>query len=283
MSDKIKTTTDENIANRNNWLKIFVVVIVTTLLAFKLWQADFTKVLSGFDFSDLLALFLAMFSIVLAVAFYFKATDTSNTFYDNTYRFTKDVSEILGRVEAGFGEKLKHLDEGYVGIKEAFDKLPFDKEKAEKDIKEEEEQLDKVLQERDEIIEDLANKAQLEEEEKIHYFRKLNIKDKELEDVKVELNRMRRKIENAKYNMLDRKVEISNVSKNILREVLFKGIDFEKGISLNHLNIRFAKILPLLPSDYAEELEKDFILDEKGDLTEKGYLILKNAIEDKEY
>ena len=39
-----------------------------------------------------------------------KATDTSNNFYDNSYKFTKEISEILGRIEAGFGEKLKHID-----------------------------------------------------------------------------------------------------------------------------------------------------------------------------
>jgi hypothetical protein len=102
------------------------------LLAIKLFQADFTSILSEFNFSDLLALFLAMFSIALAVLFYLKASETSNVFYDNTYKFTKDVSEILGRVEAGFGEKLQHLNEGYTGLKSVVEKIPFDREKAEK-------------------------------------------------------------------------------------------------------------------------------------------------------
>ena len=118
-------TTSEEIAVRNNWLKIFVVVVVIVVLSIKLWQADFSQAFAAFKFSDLLALFLALFAIALSVLFYLKATDTSNTFYDNTYRFTRDVSEILGRVEAGFGEKLAHLDEGYSGLKNRRRKDPF--------------------------------------------------------------------------------------------------------------------------------------------------------------
>lgn len=124
----------EKIANRNSWLKIGVICSLTILFIFKTWDTDFSNVMSGFDFSDLLSLFLAMFSIGLSVLFYLKATETSNIFYDNTYRFTKDVSEILGRVEAGFGEKLKHLDEGYLGLKDAVEKIPFNPAQTEQAI-----------------------------------------------------------------------------------------------------------------------------------------------------
>ena len=148
MADNNTDNAEEKIALRNNWLKIFVVVTVTAVISVKLWQADFGQAFAGFDFSDLLSLFLAIFSIGLAVLFYLKATDTSNVFYDNTYRFTKDVSEILGRVEAGFGERLRHLDEGYSGLKSAVEKIPFDRKKAQKEIEEEEEQLEKVERER---------------------------------------------------------------------------------------------------------------------------------------
>jgi len=49
----------------------------------------------------------------MSFAFYFQASQTSNTFYDNTYKFTKDTSEVLGRMEGMFGEKLSHLNDNY--------------------------------------------------------------------------------------------------------------------------------------------------------------------------
>ena len=77
-------TTSENVAIRNNWLKIFVAVVATVVLSVKIWQADFSQAFAAFNFSDLLALFLALFSVALAVLFYMKATETANVFYDNT-------------------------------------------------------------------------------------------------------------------------------------------------------------------------------------------------------
>lgn len=84
------------IRNRESWLKVFVITLVSIIIAWKFVTSPISINLSEFKFSDLLSLTLALFSISLSVAFYFKATDTSNDFYDNTYKFTKEVSEILG-------------------------------------------------------------------------------------------------------------------------------------------------------------------------------------------
>jgi hypothetical protein len=98
------------------------IVITTAVVAF---IATLTaRVLSGnvrisfatFAFNDLLTLILAVFSIGLSVSFFQQANNVSNVFYDNIYKFTQDVSVILGRIEAGFGERLRHLDEGYEGL-----------------------------------------------------------------------------------------------------------------------------------------------------------------------
>ncbi len=218
----------ETIALRNSWLRIGVIGSLTAVLVVKLWQADFTQAFSGFDFSNLLSLFLAMFSIGLAVLFYLKATETSNVFYDNTYRFTKDVSEILGRVEAGFGERLKHLDEGYTGLKTAVENIPpLDKATVKKEIEEEEEQLQKVEQERAELFEDLANRAQLQKEEKDTLFERLNTQEKELaiarqevQILKLQMQQAEREeakregqlvIDFAEYGTHDKKVDVTQI------------------------------------------------------------------------
>ncbi len=102
---------DPKIVNRESWLKIFLIALVAVFVVYKLavtpMAFDFTKL----DSADFLNLILAMFAIGMSAAFYFKATDTSNRFYDNSYKFTKDMSEILGRKEAGFGERLRRIDE----------------------------------------------------------------------------------------------------------------------------------------------------------------------------
>ena len=116
--------------SKTHWLYIFLknclIIVAFVFLGVLSWRfawIDFNVDLSKFEFSDLLALIMGLFAIAMSVAFYFKATDTSNKFYDNVYKFTQETSEILGRIEAGFGERLRHLDEGYTGLQSRFDKF----------------------------------------------------------------------------------------------------------------------------------------------------------------
>ena len=101
---------EATIKKNKQTLIAFVVVVFTSVIVYKIGITNFDKVLSTFDFSDLLSLAMSMFSVAIAILFFFKANDTANTFYDNTYRFTSQVSETLGRVEATFGEKIASLD-----------------------------------------------------------------------------------------------------------------------------------------------------------------------------
>lgn len=283
MTDNISKTNDEKIALRNNWLKIFVVVIATIVVAVKLWQADFNQVFSGFNFSDLLSLFLALFSITLAVLFYFKATETSNVFYDNTYRFTKDVSEILGRVESGFGERLKHLDEGYSGLKSAVENIPYDKEKAQKEIKEEEEQVEKVENERNQIIEDLAKRASLEEAEKSNLFERLEKQYKELSSAKKELHFMRRRMSNAERLPSELQHQLPNSVRRILSEIIINSLDFEIlfDAPTRILNRHLSGVLDNLPGSMIETLSEFHIIDRKSNLTDLGRDVLRSMYHEK--
>ncbi|MFM2334285.1 MAG: hypothetical protein RIS91_288 [Bacteroidota bacterium] len=104
-SEKSKGSRTKDNNNLWTWFKFIVGILVTLLLVYKLAVSNLSFDFSKFDFNALLALLLSLFAIGLSVAFYFKATDTSNLFYDNTYKFTKEISEILGRIEAGFGER----------------------------------------------------------------------------------------------------------------------------------------------------------------------------------
>jgi DNA repair exonuclease SbcCD ATPase subunit len=171
---------DEKIALRNNTVKIFVIVVFTSIFAVKLWYADLGNVLSSFDFNDLLALILALFAIWLSVLFYTKASETANVFYNNTYEFTKDMSVILGRIESGFGEKLDHLNQGYADINSAVKNFNTENREVEKSIGIKEVEVEQVSKEQTELFEDLAQRADLKDKEKKELFARLEKQQQEL-------------------------------------------------------------------------------------------------------
>lgn len=165
-------------------------VLLIVVIGWKLLNAEIKIDLASFSFNDFLSLVLALFSVALSVAFYFKANDASNQFYDNTYKFTKDMSEILGRIEAGFGERLRHLDEGYSGMRERLDKMPHYGGASLADVKKEEAEIQRKEAEQKAVIEDLAQKAKLAEHEKRALFSTLAQKSAELEQAREELRQM---------------------------------------------------------------------------------------------
>ncbi|EGB96023.1 hypothetical protein G1E_25776 [Pseudomonas sp. TJI-51] len=157
------------------------------VIAFRLAFAETTIDLSGFNFTDLLSLILALAAVALSAAFYFKADESARSFYNNTYHFTKEVSEILGRIEAGFGKQLEHINQSYVGLNDKIDRMPFDPSF----IREQEEAKRSEIQEqeaeRDDIIQDLMRRAQMDDAEKASMQEKLDALTNELEYSKAQL------------------------------------------------------------------------------------------------
>lgn len=192
MSDGRETGEVEGrIRNRNSWLRVFVVVAVVVISAWKLVVTPVQIDLTRFDFSDFLSLILALFAVALSIAFYLKATDTSNAFYDNTYRFTRDVSEILGRIEAGFGERLRHLDEGYSGL---IDRLPgvspeqgVAPEQVKQDIVVEQKKLEEVEEGRNQLLAKLTERAKMQEDDKKKFLADLQARDLQLAESRKEI------------------------------------------------------------------------------------------------
>jgi len=170
-----------------------VILIFFGVMSYKLFNIDLSLDIKGFEFTDLLSILVAFFAMALSVAFYFKATDTSNRFYDNSYAFTKDISEILGRMEAGFGEQLKSLDKGYTGIN---DKLAstFDPIKAKENIEKEQQEITEKEAELHKTLEELVKKAQLAEDEKSKFFEHMESLNSELEKSKSEIQKLHEEI-----------------------------------------------------------------------------------------
>lgn len=99
------------IKDRESWFKMIILSAFSVVIISKLVGGSFRVDLSELSFTDVLSLFLALFSIGISVAFYFKATDTSNEFYNNNYRFTQEMSKILAKIDSGFTEQLKNIHE----------------------------------------------------------------------------------------------------------------------------------------------------------------------------
>lgn len=252
--------------NIRDVLLICLIIVIT----WKLINSNINVSIKEFSFTDLLSVFVSFFAIALSVAFYFKATETSNRFYDNSYSFTKEISEILGRIEAGFGEKLKHIDEGYAGIRDRFDQFPFDANKAKEDIEAEKEEIEKKEKEQNDLLEDLAKKAKLAVAEKEQLFRTMEKTHQELDLAKSDLRRMQR-------NMI--KHENDNAVPSLKRRAMDYLIDKihneipqdpKRPVTMKLIRDIFDNIRKELHHEAIDDLQTIGVLDNNEEFTRKG-------------
>ena len=192
------------------------IVIVLAIVAWRLAWADINVDLSKFEFSDLLAMILALFAIGMSVAFYFKTTDSSNQFYDNIYNFTQKTSEILGRIEERFGERLKHLDEGYFKMQSRFDTFSKSPEELKEKVKEtegkEEEEKQKLRETNDALhamMNDLFERAQMQEQQRAEFSERLrdltaerDAAQERIQEMEEDRDRMRMQLSGMEHDMM---------------------------------------------------------------------------------
>ena len=216
----------------------------------------------------------------LSVAFYFKASDTSNQFYDNSYKFTKEMAEILGtRIEAGFGERLRHLDEGYSGIRDRFDNLPKYGESVKTEIKIEEDKVKMREQEQHALIEGLAQRAQLDADEKQDIFRKLAEKNAELELARSELRHLQGSTEELSAIDYDDRKDLLRYIAIKIDENIPSHINRNSQIStLGNIEKIYKKIYEVLPRDAIRDLKLFNFLDEESNLTHEALMQIRNNL-----
>lgn len=246
------------------FLRDISIIAFMAILVWKLLNSDIKIDLSAFAFTDLLALILALFSVWLSVAFYFKATDASNQFYDNTYRFTKETAEMLGRIEAGFGEKLEHLNAGYSGIREQFDRFSSQGQITSAEVMREEDQVKQKEQELRAVIEELAIKAKLAEDDRTALFADLDQKNNELEQARMDLLQLQEASHQASTENRKRRNFILN---NIYKELqnIREEKNSIKNISLPMRDI-FKVFLARISNERIQELRSLQIIDENNRL-----------------
>jgi len=263
------------------WVKAICTVMLVAVLSYKIYTTPFNVTV---DFPTLLSLLLALFSVALAALFYFKATETSNTFYDNTYTFTKDIAQLLVKIESGFGERLKHLDEGYTSMRDYLQnpqerKADEDVKETKKKIEDEKQEIEKVSSERNEIIQELLEKSQLQTAEKEKVLKELTLKEEELAHAQKELSKMNRRLVIEKMSK-DRVGSRSSEKGLIMftRENVINKIGIEKILtaSSNSVMRSFNKLSNGLPRSYLKDMERKGYFDDG--LTNEGLAFLHDII-----
>lgn len=265
------------------WEKVKAIstLILVVVFAVKIYKMEAPQ---NVDLPTLLSLLLALFSVALSTLFYFKATETSNAFYDNTYKFTKDIAELLVRIESGFGERLKHLDENYTSMQSYIRSVPSRQtdnvEKTKEELKTEKQEIEKVTAERDKIIKELFEKSQIQEEEKNRIKAELENKEKELLKYQSEIQKLDKRLMVEKLQKRKERVlpamqnealvhfTLNNVIKKMGRVVVREA-------PTKFIQLRFKKLLDELPMDYIEDLRNNGFYDEE--LTNSGINFLREV------
>lgn len=261
------------------WVKSIILLSITGVICYKLIITPFNL---QFDFPAFLSLILAIFSVALAAMFYFKATDTSNAFYDNTYKFSQEIAGLLVKIESGFGEKLTHLDDAYKGMRDRFDQLPgrLEIKDTKKELKHEEQELKKILNEKEILINNLVNKAQLRDEEKEQFLKELRNKEESLNEAQQEMNFLRRRLIRDKD--IRKRVSINNDFDssmiNYFRLSVIPELGGPEYISKRPIQVirkKFRRLVSEFPNEFINDLKNNSLVDDSGELTKEGIEFLK--------
>lgn len=266
-----------------DWVKAISTLVMVGVFSYKVY---ITPIALTVDFPTLLSLLLALFSVALAALFYFKATDTSNTFYDNTYNFTKDIAQLLVKMESGFGERLRNLDEGYSSMRNSlqhyYDKPNVDVENTKQKIETEKSEMEKVVQERNQIIESLLERSNLQQEERSTIISQLKEKETELSEAQKELSRMNKRLfieRMERKNFRNESIDFDSGAAGFTKSHVIPklGIDRILDAPRQYIQKRFNSIANELPRGYIDDLEREGLF-ENG-LTTKGYHLLRALAE----
>ncbi|HDI3270754.1 TPA: hypothetical protein PMC30_002212 [Vibrio cholerae] len=241
-----------------DWVKAISTIVVVGVISYKIYLTPMSLTV---DFPTLLSLLLALFSVGLAALFYFKATETSNTFYDNTYNFTKDIAQLLIKIESGFGEKLRNLDEGYAAMRSQLQSTPYkngDTEETKQKIKGEKQEIEKVIEERNKIVSNLLERSQLEKEEKEKILAELAEKEKELETSQRELNRMNKRLFIERIKGWESRDNFESGLERYTFSRIINEIGIERILNLSPIGIKrkVDEILNNVPHQYIDDLER---------------------------
>jgi len=275
---------DQSPSNNLKWFttiaRYLILFSIIGVIAYKL---IITPIQLNIDFLALLSLTLALFSVGLSALFYFKTTETSNAFYDNTLKYTKDIAEFLVRIESGFGERLKHLDEGYTRMQDkVMPTIPNeDVGKLQEKLQKREQELNQNVQDRDKLINELVTSSKLEGKRKEEFLSELAKRNTEFVNARKQIETLSNEIQALKQFevIFDPERLKRKVSKYILGVVLHKlNLPANTVFPSRIIALRWTKNLEALNKDFIHDMKRLEFVNDEGNLTEDGILFISETI-----
>jgi hypothetical protein len=188
MQDVQEKIANMSVAGVIRLIRELAVIGVLAYLCIKLIMGEFSLDFGRLSPTELVSILLAFFSIGLSAAFYFAATSQSNQFYDNVNKFSKDTSELLGRLD----EQVKGIGGRQSELKDSLDKYYLrDRERGGEAAREEaQEKIKEAERNLSEMVSALLEKANLPVSERTAFEAELKAKDEELSSLRQRVARM---------------------------------------------------------------------------------------------
>lgn len=268
------------------------IIILFIVISWRIAWSQFRIDLSNFDFSDLLAMILALFAMLMSVIFYFKSTDSSNQFYDNIYNFTQKTSEILGRIEERFGERLRHIDEGYGRIESRFDGFAKSSAEIEEKVIEtqgkeelEKDKLDEANKEMHQLMEELTKRAKMQQKEKEEFYENIerltsekNSAQMRLHKIEQERDEMQQQLEMLQRDSGAMQYWIRNSEIDFLLNNPRLGKLFSAGAPIRTINRDLQNILESVPDNIIERLKMQGLITPSNEFSREGFRLFSKLL-----
>uniref|UniRef100_A9A6H7 Uncharacterized protein n=1 Tax=Methanococcus maripaludis (strain C6 / ATCC BAA-1332) TaxID=444158 RepID=A9A6H7_METM6 len=122
---EIKVEEKKLIFSKISWADVVKFLLIYLVLFFSLILLILTLRAIGVSFQIgsefMISVLLSFFAIILSLMFYFESIKTSNRFYNDVYRFIKDMA----RMEERFGKELEHIVKSQKDIDEKMKDIMF--------------------------------------------------------------------------------------------------------------------------------------------------------------
>jgi hypothetical protein len=160
-------------------------------------------------------------------------------FYNNSYEFTKNISELLGRIEERFGAQLLSINKGYDELNNKFNVSPLDLNKVKEEQEKEKEVIRKNEVEYQAIIDGLMEKAKMDDAQKVQMSAHMGQLMAEADHAKSELAKHTASLVSGDFNPLS----LSDSLFGFFSEYVANNFDQKRKYTLGMIASRFNKHL----------------------------------------
>ncbi|MFC7370925.1 hypothetical protein ACFQPF_04490 [Fictibacillus iocasae] len=259
-------TTDEKIKIRNHWFKIILISLFAMVLMFKIAVTKFT-----FHFADLLSFILAIFAITISAMFYTKVNEALRT----AAAGSKDLLPFKKKTAQQEEEQELFEDDEMT----QFEELPENERNSlERRMLDLNEQLKRVRQVQNEIVERLSVENDLSEDDRRDYLDYLLEKEKEAVLAEKELDAIEISLEPqllneerlSDYNWEEDEESIPDTASNTKDIVQLLGKEFVLNASFEQLNHKMREIQPSISPEAIDYLKENDLVDSYFNVSRKG-------------